>query len=97
VEEHLLAAFAYFDKDDSGYITVDELEQAAGVQRAQHGQRRSQRHQHRGISFFSFDLCVFISWFVANIQEDVVLALFLQSIMVMLLATTFLGAGNGSN
>ncbi|CAL4886175.1 unnamed protein product [Urochloa decumbens] len=27
-EEHLLAAFAYFDKDGSGYITVDELEQA---------------------------------------------------------------------
>ncbi|KAL6635425.1 hypothetical protein ACP70R_028096 [Stipagrostis hirtigluma subsp. patula] len=27
-EEHLLAAFAYFDKDASGYITVDELEQA---------------------------------------------------------------------
>ncbi|KAG8060503.1 hypothetical protein GUJ93_ZPchr0002g24226 [Zizania palustris] len=27
-EEHLLAAFAYFDRDGSGYITVDELEQA---------------------------------------------------------------------
>jgi calcium-dependent protein kinase len=27
-EEHLLAAFAYFDKDGSGYITVDELEEA---------------------------------------------------------------------
>ncbi|KZV41543.1 Calmodulin-domain protein kinase 5 isoform 1 [Dorcoceras hygrometricum] len=27
-EEHLLAAFQYFDKDASGYITVDELQQA---------------------------------------------------------------------
>lgn len=27
-EEHLLAAFHYFDKDGSGYITVDELQQA---------------------------------------------------------------------
>lgn len=27
-EEHLLAAFQYFDKDGSGYITVDELQQA---------------------------------------------------------------------
>ncbi|XP_042460209.1 calcium-dependent protein kinase 5-like, partial [Zingiber officinale] len=27
-EEHLAAAFSYFDKDGSGYITVDELQQA---------------------------------------------------------------------
>lgn len=27
-EEHLVAAFQYFDKDGSGYITVDELQQA---------------------------------------------------------------------
>ncbi|XWS63204.1 hypothetical protein CRYUN_Cryun06bG0075700 [Craigia yunnanensis] len=27
-EEHLVAAFQYFDKDKSGYITVDELQQA---------------------------------------------------------------------
>ncbi|XP_059654132.1 calcium-dependent protein kinase 5 isoform X2 [Cornus florida] len=27
-EEHLVAAFQYFDKDRSGYITVDELQQA---------------------------------------------------------------------
>ncbi|GKA48469.1 putative reverse transcriptase domain-containing protein, partial [Tanacetum coccineum] len=27
-EEHLVAAFQYFDKDGSGYITVDELHQA---------------------------------------------------------------------
>ncbi|EMS61622.1 Calcium-dependent protein kinase 1 [Triticum urartu] len=27
-EEHLMAAFSYFDKDGSGYITVDELEVA---------------------------------------------------------------------
>ncbi|KAM5562791.1 calcium-dependent protein kinase 26 [Rosa sericea] len=27
-EEHLIAAFRYFDKDSSGYITVDELQQA---------------------------------------------------------------------
>ncbi|KAL1818843.1 hypothetical protein ACET3Z_013712 [Daucus carota] len=27
-EEHLVAAFKYFDKDSSGYITVDELQQA---------------------------------------------------------------------
>ncbi|XP_074583472.1 calcium-dependent protein kinase 26-like isoform X2 [Curcuma longa] len=27
-EEHLMAAFSYFDKDGSGYITVDELQQA---------------------------------------------------------------------
>ncbi|KAE8660125.1 Calcium-dependent protein kinase 26 [Hibiscus syriacus] len=27
-EEHLVAAFRYFDKDRSGYITVDELQQA---------------------------------------------------------------------
>lgn len=27
-EENLLAAFAYFDKDGSGYITIDELQQA---------------------------------------------------------------------
>uniref|UniRef100_A0A7N0UZS0 non-specific serine/threonine protein kinase n=1 Tax=Kalanchoe fedtschenkoi TaxID=63787 RepID=A0A7N0UZS0_KALFE len=27
-EEHLVAAFQYFDKDSSGYITVDELQQA---------------------------------------------------------------------
>ncbi|XP_047329192.1 calcium-dependent protein kinase 26-like isoform X2 [Impatiens glandulifera] len=27
-EEHLMAAFKYFDKDGSGYITVDELQQA---------------------------------------------------------------------
>ncbi|EPS61686.1 calcium dependent protein kinase 5, partial [Genlisea aurea] len=32
-EEHLLAAFHYFDKDGSGYITVDELQQAC----AEHG------------------------------------------------------------
>nr|ABK79679.2 calcium-dependent protein kinase 3 [Rubia cordifolia] len=27
-EEHVMAAFRYFDKDGSGYITVDELQQA---------------------------------------------------------------------
>jgi hypothetical protein len=27
-EDHLFAAFSYFDKDDSGYITIDELQQA---------------------------------------------------------------------
>ncbi|CAK9148722.1 unnamed protein product [Ilex paraguariensis] len=27
-EEHLVVAFRYFDKDGSGYITVDELQQA---------------------------------------------------------------------
>jgi calcium-dependent protein kinase len=27
-EEHLVAAFTYFDKDGSGYITVDELQEA---------------------------------------------------------------------
>lgn len=27
-EDHLCAAFAYFDKDGSGYITKDELQQA---------------------------------------------------------------------
>lgn len=27
-EENLLAAFAFFDKDGSGYITMDELQQA---------------------------------------------------------------------
>lgn len=27
-EDHLLAAFNYFDKDGSGYITPDELQQA---------------------------------------------------------------------
>jgi len=28
-EENLLAAFSYFDKDGSGYITFDELQQAS--------------------------------------------------------------------
>ena len=27
-EEHLYTAFQYFDKDNSGYITIEELEQA---------------------------------------------------------------------
>lgn len=27
-EDHLYAAFQYFDKDGSGYITADELQQA---------------------------------------------------------------------
>lgn len=27
-EDHLYAAFSYFDKDGSGYITQDELQQA---------------------------------------------------------------------
>lgn len=27
-EDHLFAAFQYFDKDGSGYITADELQQA---------------------------------------------------------------------
>lgn len=27
-EDHLLAAFSYFDKDGSGFITADELQQA---------------------------------------------------------------------
>ena len=27
-EDHLFAAFSYFDKDGSGYITPDELQQA---------------------------------------------------------------------
>ena len=27
-EDHLVAAFSYFDKDGSGYITQDELQQA---------------------------------------------------------------------
>lgn len=27
-EENLLAAFTFFDKDGSGYITIDELQQA---------------------------------------------------------------------
>lgn len=31
-EEHLVAAFRYFDKDESGYITVDELQQACSEQ-----------------------------------------------------------------
>jgi len=29
-EEHLMAAFTYFDKDGSGYITVDKLQRACG-------------------------------------------------------------------
>jgi calcium-dependent protein kinase len=29
-EEHLIAAFTYFDKDGSGYITVDKLQRACG-------------------------------------------------------------------
>lgn len=28
MEDHLFAAFSYFDKDGSGYITSDELQQA---------------------------------------------------------------------
>lgn len=28
-EENLLAAFSFFDKDGSGYITIDELQQAS--------------------------------------------------------------------
>lgn len=31
-EEHLLSAFRYFDKDGSGYITIDELQQACAEQ-----------------------------------------------------------------
>ncbi|CAF2375906.1 unnamed protein product [Brassica napus] len=31
-EEHLLSAFSYFDKDGSGYITIDELQQACAEQ-----------------------------------------------------------------
>lgn len=27
-QDHLFAAFSYFDKDGSGYITADELQQA---------------------------------------------------------------------
>lgn len=27
-EENLLSAFSYFDKDGSGYITIEELQQA---------------------------------------------------------------------
>jgi len=27
-EENLVAAFAYFDKDGSGYITIEEIQQA---------------------------------------------------------------------
>lgn len=27
-EDHLYAAFSYFDKDGSGYITIDELQKA---------------------------------------------------------------------
>jgi len=27
-EENLVAAFSYFDRDGSGYITIDELQQA---------------------------------------------------------------------
>lgn len=27
-EENLLSAFSFFDKDDSGFITIDELQQA---------------------------------------------------------------------
>lgn len=27
-EENLVAAFSFFDKDGSGYITIDELQQA---------------------------------------------------------------------
>jgi Ca2+-binding EF-hand superfamily protein len=29
-EEHLMAAFTYFDRDGSGYITVDKLQRACG-------------------------------------------------------------------
>ncbi|KAK8447425.1 hypothetical protein SEVIR_8G071050v4 [Setaria viridis] len=29
-EEHLMAAFTYFDTDGSGYITVDKLQRACG-------------------------------------------------------------------
>uniref|UniRef100_A0A7C9E7N8 non-specific serine/threonine protein kinase n=1 Tax=Opuntia streptacantha TaxID=393608 RepID=A0A7C9E7N8_OPUST len=31
-EEHLVQAFRYFDKDESGYITIDELQQACQEQ-----------------------------------------------------------------
>ena len=29
-DEHLMAAFTYFDKDGTGYITVDKLQRACG-------------------------------------------------------------------
>jgi Ca2+-binding EF-hand superfamily protein len=38
-DEHLYAAFQYFDKDNSGFITIEELEQALRET------RRGPRHQ----------------------------------------------------
>lgn len=53
-EDHLYAAFQYFDKDGSGYITLDELQKACeefGIQEG-HIEEMIKEADQNNVSFF---------------------------------------------
>ena len=57
-EENLVSAFSFFDKDGSGYITIDELQQACkefGLSEA-HLDEMIKEIDQDNVSFFLFSL-----------------------------------------
>ena len=69
-EDHLFAAFSYFDKDGSGYITLDELQQACkefGVDEV-HLEEIIKEADQNNVRF-SRSICVFESISSQNIDR----------------------------
>lgn len=61
-EDHLLAAFSYFDKDGSGFITHDELQQACkdfGIEDLQLEEMMREADQNNVSSFFFTTISAF--------------------------------------
>lgn len=71
-EDHLFAAFSYFDKDGSGYITLDELQQACdefGMEDV-HLEEMIQEVDQDNVSTFlsNFLLIMISSFFFSNLN-----------------------------
>ena len=63
-EDHLVAAFSYFDKDGSGYITQDELQQACeefGMEDVRLEEIIREADQNNVSTFYSNEISCFVN------------------------------------